>query len=298
MTDTPQIFHSGFISIVGRPNVGKSTLLNHLVGQKISITSRKAQTTRHRITGILTEEQTQFVFVDTPGFQTQYLNTLNKGLNRVVTSSLRDVNVVLFVIEARHFDERDRQVMNLLPTTIPVILVINKVDNMEHKNELLPFIQDIAKERHFAAIVPVSAKQNNQLDTLLDAVRPYLPEGEKIYPEDEVTDRNERFLAAEIVREKVFRFTGEELPYSVSVVIEQFKLEGKLRRINAAILVDKDAHKAMLIGAKGEKLKEIATQARLDMEKLFDGKVFLEVWVKVRSGWADSPQMLKSLGYE
>jgi GTP-binding protein Era len=298
MTDTQQTFHSGFISIVGRPNVGKSTLLNHLVGQKISITSRKAQTTRHRITGILTEEQTQFVFVDTPGFQTQYLNTLNKGLNRVVTSSLRDVNVVLFVIEARHFDERDRQVMNLLPTTIPVILVINKVDNMEHKNELLPFIQDIAKERHFAAIVPVSAKQNNQLDTLLDAVRPYLPEGEKIYPEDEITDRNERFLAAEIVREKVFRFTGEELPYSVSVVIEQFKLEGKLRRINAAILVDKDAHKAMLIGAKGEKLKEIATQARLDMEKLFDGKVFLEVWVKVRSGWADSPQMLKSLGYE
>ena len=298
MTETPQQFHSGFISIVGRPNVGKSTLLNHLIGQKISITSRKAQTTRHRITGILTEDQTQFVFVDTPGFQTQHLNTLNKGLNRVVTSSLRDVNVVLFVIEARHFDERDRQVMNLLPTTIPVLLVINKVDNMEHKNELLPFIQDIAKERHFAAIVPVSAKQNNQLDTLLDAIRPYLPEGEKIYPDDEITDRNERFLAAEIVREKVFRFTGEELPYSVSVVIEQFKLEGKLRRIHAAILVDKDAHKAMLIGAKGEKLKEIATQARLDMEKLFDGKVFLEVWVKVRSGWADSPQMLKSLGYE
>ena len=298
MTDTTKQFHSGFISIVGRPNVGKSTLLNHLIGQKISITSRKAQTTRHRITGILTEDSTQFVFVDTPGFQTQYLNTLNKGLNRVVTSSLRDVNVVLFVIEARHFDERDRQVMNLLPTNIPVMLVINKVDNMEHKNELLPFIQDIAKERHFAAIVPVSAKQNNQLDTLLDAIRPYLPEGEKIYPEDEITDRNERFLAAEIVREKVFRFTGEELPYSVSVIIEQFKLEGKLRRIHAAILVDKEAHKAMLIGAKGEKLKEIATQSRLDMEKLFDGKVFLEVWVKVRSGWADSPQMLKSLGYE
>jgi GTP-binding protein Era len=298
MTDTPAIFYSGFIAIVGRPNVGKSTLLNHLIGQKISITSRKAQTTRHRITGILTEEQTQFVFVDTPGFQTQYLNTLNKGLNRVVTSSLRDVNVVLFVIEARHFDERDRQVMNLLPTNIPVLLVINKVDNMENKSELLPFIEDIAKERHFAAIVPVSAKQEKQLDTLLDAVRPYLPEGEKIYAEDEITDRNERFLAAEIVREKVFRFTGEELPYSVSVVIEQFKLEGKLRRIHAAILVDKDAHKAMLIGSKGEKLKEIGTQARLDMEKLFDGKVYLEVWVKVRSGWADSPQMLKSLGYE
>ncbi len=298
MTDLPHQFHSGFISIVGRPNVGKSTLLNHLIGQKISITSRKAQTTRHRITGILTEEKTQFVFVDTPGFQTQHLNTLNKGLNRVVTGSLRDVNVVLFVIEARIFDERDRQVMNLLPNNIPVLLVINKVDNMENKGELLPFIEGIAQERHFAAIVPVSAKQNKQLDTLLEAIRPYLPEGEQIYAEDEITDRNERFLAAEIVREKVFRFTGEELPYSVSVVIEQFKLEGKLRRIHAAILVDKDAHKAMLIGAKGEKLKEIATQARLDMEKLFDGKVYLEVWIKVRSGWADSPQMLKSLGYE
>jgi GTP-binding protein Era len=291
-------FHSGFIAIVGRPNVGKSTLLNHLIGQKISITSRKAQTTRHRITGILTEDDTQFVFVDTPGFQTQYLNTLNKGLNKVVTSSLRDVNVVMFVVEARIFDERDRMVMKLLPTDIPVVLVINKVDNMTNKAEILPFIQDVAAERHFAAIVPVSAKHDNQLDTLLEAIRPFIPEGEKIYPDDEITDRNERFLAAEIVREKVFRFTGEELPYSVSVVIEQFKLDGKLRRIHAAILVDKEAHKAMLIGAKGEKLKEIATQARLDMEKLFDGKVYLEVWIKVRSGWADSPQMLKSLGYE
>lgn len=291
-------FHSGFIAIVGRPNVGKSTLLNHLVGQKISITSRKAQTTRHRITGILTEEHAQFVFVDTPGFQTKHLNTLNRGLNRVVTSSLRNVNVVLFVIEARNFDERDRQVMNLLPKNMPVLLVINKVDNMENKSELLPFIQEIAKEREFTAIVSVSAKQNKQLDTLLNAIRPYLLEGGKIYPEDEITDRNERFLAAELVREKVFRFTGEELPYSVSVVIEQFKIEGKLRRIHAAILVDKDAHKAMLIGKHGEKLKEIATQARLDMETLFDGKVYLEVWIKVRSGWADNAQVLKSLGYE
>lgn len=297
MTDSSP-FHCGFIAIVGRPNVGKSTLLNHLIGQKVSITSRKAQTTRHRITGILTEDKAQFVFVDTPGFQTEHLNTLNKGLNKVVTSSLRDVNVVLFVIEARHFDDRDRLVMNLLPKNAPVLLVINKVDSMEDKNELLPFMQEISKEREFTAIVPVSAKHDKQLDTLLDAIRPFLPEGEKIYPEDEVTDRNERFLAAEIVREKVFRFTGEELPYSVSVVIEQFKMDGKMRRIHAAILVDKDAHKAMLIGKNGEKLKEIATQARLDMEKLFDGKVFLEVWIKVRSGWADSAQMLKSLGYE
>ncbi|MBI4807783.1 MAG: GTPase Era [Nitrosomonadales bacterium] len=297
MTES-QNFHSGFIAIVGRPNVGKSTLLNHLIGQKISITSRKAQTTRHRITGILTEDKTQFVFVDTPGFQTQHTNALNRGMNRVVTSSLREVNVVLFVLEARHFDERDQQVMELLPQDRPVILVINKADLLDDKAELLPFIEKISLLRHFAAIVPISARQGKQLDTLLDAIRPYIPEGEHLYAEDEITDRNERFLAAELLREKVFRFTGEELPYSVSVVIEQFKLEGKLRRINAAILVDKEAHKAMLIGSKGEKLKEIATQARLDMEKLFDGKVFLEVFVKVRSGWADSAQMLKSLGYE
>ena len=291
-------FNSGFIAIVGRPNVGKSTLLNRLIGQKISITSRKAQTTRHRINGILTEEHTQFVFVDTPGFQTKHLNTLNRGLNRVVTSSLRDVHVVLFVIETRHFDERDKQVMALLPKHLPVLLVINKVDNMADKSYLLPFIKEISLERDFAAIVAVSAKQGQQLDTLLDAIRPLLPEGERIYLDDEITDRNERFLAAELVREKVFRFTGEELPYSVSVVIEQFKMEGAMRRIHAAILVDKDAHKAMLIGKSGEKLKEIATQARLDMEKLFDGKVYLEVWVKVRSGWADNAQTLKSLGYQ
>lgn len=290
-------FRSGFIAIVGRPNVGKSTLLNHLVGQKVSITSRKAQTTRHRIIGIVTEEQMQFVFVDTPGFQTKHLNTLNRGMNRVVTSSLREVNVVLFVIEAHHFDERDTEVMNLLPKHLPVLLVINKVDNLSDKATLLPFIQEMSHKRGFAAIVAVSAKQNLQLDTLLNAIRPYMPEGERIYPEDEVTDRNERFLAAELVREKVFRFTGDELPYSVSVIIEQFKMDGMMRRIHAAILVDKEAHKAMLIGKSGEKLKEIATQARLDMEKLFDGKVYLEVWVKVRSGWADNAQTLKSLGY-
>ncbi|MEW5903112.1 MAG: GTPase Era [Pseudomonadota bacterium] len=297
MTQT-DIQHAGFIAIVGRPNVGKSTLLNHLIGQKISITSRKAQTTRHRITGILTQGATQYVFVDTPGFQTQHSNALNQSMNRVVTSSLREVHVVLFVIEARHFDERDQQVLELLPKDRPVILVINKADLMKDKNELLPFIEKVAALCKFDAIVPVSARQDKQLDTLLAAVRPYLPEGEHLYAEDDITDRNERFLAAEILREKVFRFTGEELPYSVSVVIEQFKEEGRLRRINAAILVDKEAHKVMLIGHKGEKIKEIATQARLDMEKLFDGKVFLEVFVKVRSGWADSAHMLKSLGYD
>ncbi len=291
-------FRSGFIAIIGRPNVGKSTLLNHLIGQKISITSRKAQTTRHRISGILTEELAQFVFVDTPGFQTTHLNGLNRGLNRVVTSSLRDVSVVLFVIEALNFDERDSQVLKLLPQEIPVLLVINKIDNLENKLELLPFMQLMAKQRDFSAIVPVSAKRDTQLDTLLDAIRPYLPEGDKIYHEDEVTDRNERFIAGELIREQIFRLTGDELPYSVSVVIEQFKVEGKLRRIHSAILVDKDSHKAMLIGKNGEKLKEIATQARLAMERLFDGKVHLEVWIKVRSGWADNAYVLKSLGYD
>jgi len=296
MNDTS--FRSGYVAIVGRPNVGKSTLLNHLVGQKISITSRKAQTTRHRIVGILTDEHSQFVFVDTPGFQTKHKNALNRGMNRTVTGALRDVDAVLFVVEARHYDERDKKVLALLPDDVPVILVINKIDYFADKNEALPFIERLAKEREFSAIVPVSAKQEKQLDTLLEAIRPHLPEGEAIYAEDEITDRNERFLAAELLREKVFRFTGEELPYSASVVIEQFKVEGTLRRIHAAILVDKEAHKAMLIGARGAKLKEIATQARLDMEKLFDGKVFLEVFVKVKSGWADDERVLKSLGYE
>ncbi|HSM98616.1 MAG TPA: GTPase Era [Gallionella sp.] len=292
------LFRCGYVAIVGRPNVGKSTLLNHLIGQKISITSRKAQTTRHRITGILTDAQGQFIFVDTPGFQTRFKNALNRGMNRTVSGVLNEVDVVLFVVEAGHFDERDQVVLEMLPAAARVVLVINKMDYYANKREALPFIEKLSREREFAAIVPVSAKQGLQLDTLLEAIRPLLPEGEAIYGEDEITDRNERFLAAELLREKVFRFTGEELPYSTSVVIEQFKQEGNLRHIHAAILVDKEAHKAMLIGAKGAKLKEIATQARLDMEKLFDGKVFLEVFVKVKSGWADDERVLKSLGYE
>ena len=302
----PESFRSGYIAIVGRPNVGKSTLLNHLIGQKISITSRKAQTTRHRIHGIFTDEHAQFVFVDTPGFQTKHLNALNRGMNRVVTSSLRDVQVVVFVLEALRYDERDQEVLKLLPDNRPVLLVINKIDEVEDKGQLFSFAERVAADfKHvlsraegFAAIVPVSAKQGTKIDELREALRRHLPPGELIYDADDITDRSEKFLAAEMLREKVFRFTGEELPYSVSVVIEQFKLEGKLRRISAAILVDKEAHKAMLIGKKGEKLKEIATQARLDMEKLFDGKVFLEVFVKVRSGWADDARVLKSLGYE
>lgn len=298
MTDISHPFRSGFVAIVGRPNVGKSTLLNHLVGQKISITSRKAQTTRHRIHGIHTDATSQFVFVDTPGFQTKHLNALNRGMNRVVTSSLRDVQVVVFVLEALRYDERDREVLKLLPDNRPVVLVINKIDEVQDKAQLLPFAERVAQDFKFADIVPVSAKQGSKLDELLDALRRHLPEGELIYDADDVTDRSERFLAAELLREKVFRFTGDELPYSTSVIIEQFKQEGRLRRIHAAILVDKEAHKAMLIGRKGEKLKEIATQARIDMEKMFDGKVYLEVFVKLRSGWADNERVLRSLGYE
>lgn len=293
-----QPFRCGYVAIVGRPNVGKSTLLNHLIGQKISITSRKAQTTRHRIHGIFTDAHSQFVFVDTPGFQTKHLNALNRGMNRVVTTSLREVQVVLYVLEAMRYDERDQEVLKLLPQGQPVILVINKIDEVADKGQLFDFAERVAKDFAFTAIVPVSAKLGRKVDELREAIRGLLPESEMIYDEDDITDRNERFLASELLREKVFRFTGDELPYSVSVVVEQFKMEGSMRRISAAILVDKEAHKAMLIGRKGEKLKEIATQARLDMEKLFDGKVFLEVFVKVRSGWADSAQMLKSLGYE
>jgi GTP-binding protein Era len=291
-------FRTGFVAIVGRPNVGKSTLLNHLIGQKISITSRKAQTTRHRIHGIHTDERSQFVFVDTPGFQTRHLNALNRSMNRVVTSSLRDVQVVVFVLEALRYDERDQEVVKLLPDNRPVILAINKIDEVGDKSQLFSFAQRVAQDFNFSAIVPVSAKLGSKLDELLEAIRDKLPAGELIYDKDDITDRSERFLAAEILREKIFRFTGDELPYSTSVLIEQFKLEGKLRRIHAAILVDRDAHKAMLIGKKGEKLKEIATQARLDMEKLFDGKVYLEVFIKLRSGWADDERVLRTLGYE
>ena len=299
----PADLRSGYIAIVGRPNVGKSTLLNRLIGQKISITSRKAQTTRYRIHGIYTDERTQFVFVDTPGFQTKHLNALNRGMNRVVTSSLRDVQAVMYVLEALRYDERDREVLKLLPDNRPVLLVINKIDEVADKGELFAFAERVAQDFKFADIVPVSAKQGTKLDELREALRRHLPKGELIYDKDDITDRSERFLAAEILREMIFRYTGDELPYSTSVVIEQFKLEGprlqpKLRRIHAAILVDREAHKAMLIGKKGEKLKEIATQARLDMEKLFDGKVFLEVFVKLRSGWADDERVLRSLGYE
>lgn len=290
-------YRTGYIAIIGRPNVGKSTLLNNLVGQKVSITSKKAQTTRHRINGILTDAQSQFIFVDTPGFQTRHTNRLNSLMNRTVTQSMRDVNVVIFVIEALHFDERDRLVLKLLPADRPVILVINKIDQLADKLRLLPFLEKMAKEFAFAAMIPISAQEGLQLPQLLSTIRPYLPENQPLFDPDEATDRSERFIAAELIREKLFRLTGEEIPYSASITIDKFTTEGELRKIHACIIVDKAGHKAIIIGKDGEKLKVIATQARKDMEKVFGGKVYLEVWVKVKTGWADDAQMLKSLGY-
>ena len=291
-------FQTGFIAIVGRPNVGKSTLLNRLVGQKVSITSRKAQTTRHRINGILTDQQSQFVFVDTPGFQTQHTNRLNNMMNRVVTQSLKEVDVVLFIIEALHFDDRDKLILKLLPNNKPVILVINKIDNLADKTLLLPFLDEMAKCFAFDAMVPISAEKKIQLPSLLDSIRPHLPQGVPLFDKDDITDRNERFVAAELVREKLFRLMGDEIPYATSVVIEAFKMEGSLRRIHASIIVEKANQKAIVIGKNGEKLKAIGTQARKEMEKFFGGKVFLQIWVKVKSGWADDSKVLRSLGYD
>jgi GTP-binding protein Era len=290
-------FRCGTIAIVGRPNVGKSTMLNHILGAKLSITSRKAQTTRHRLLGIHTTEDAQYLFVDTPGFQLKHINALNRGMNKTVKQVMSEVDVVLFVVESTRFGDADRKVLDILPKNTPVLLVINKADLLDDKNELLPYIQQRGQDFPFTAIVPISAKRNLHLDDLLLAIREHLPEQPAIYGEDELTDRNERFLAAELVREKVFRLLGEELPYSITVEIEKFEQEGALRRIHAAIIVDKEGQKPILIGKGGEKLKKISTEARQDMEKLFGGKVWLETWVKVRGGWADDERALKSLGY-
>lgn len=289
---------SGYIAIVGRPNVGKSTLLNHLIGEKISIVSRKAQTTRHRITGILTEADAQFVFVDTPGFQTKFSNALNRAMNRGVTQTLNDVDLVLFVIEAGRYDAKDKAVVRLLPKDRPVILVINKTDLLKQRDALLPFLAEVSADFDYAAVVPVSAAKGRQTQDLLKEARKYLPNEGLMFPEDDLTDKSERFLASEYIREKVFRLIGDELPYSIAVEIEKFEIEGNLRRIFAAIVVDRENHKAIVIGKGGESLKRIATEARQDMERLFDGKVYLEVWVKVKSGWNDDERLLKSLGYE
>ena len=301
----------GLVAIVGRPNVGKSTLLNALVGQKVSITSSKAQTTRHRITGIRShgtadEGGAQFVFVDTPGFQTQHVAALNRTLNRTVQSVLSDVDVVLFVVEAGRFGLDDAKVLSLVSSQVgsasefakPVFLIANKLDAVHRRAELAPWLKNMQERHAFAEFVPLSAKKDADVQRLLGIIQPYLPEQSWLYEEDALTDRSDRFLASEIIREKLFRLTGDELPYTSTVVIDKFEEEGNLRRIAASIVVERDAHKGMIIGAGGERLKRIGSEARQELEKLLDAKVFLELWVKVRSGWADDEAHLRSYGYE
>ncbi len=315
----------GLVAIVGRPNVGKSTLLNALVGQKISITSNKAQTTRHRITGIRSEGTAQFVFVDTPGFQMKHKAALNRTLNRTVLSSLGDVDVVLFVCEAGRFGLPDAKVLALLPQDKPAILVANKLDTLTRRHDVLPWLKTMQERHSFNEYVPLSATREADAQRLLGIIEPYLPQQPWLYEEDALTDRSDRFLASEMIREKLFRLTGDELPYNCTVVIDKFEeidgpedaasqrpppegdasasggrapRRGNLRRIAASIVVEREAHKGMVIGDGGERLKRIGSEARQELEHLWQAKVFLELWVKVRSGWADDEAHLRSYGYE
>ena len=300
----------GLIAIVGKPNVGKSTLLNALVGQKISITSRKAQTTRHRITGMHTVGATQFVFVDTPGFQTRHNNALNRALNKTVKGAVGDVDLILFVVEAGMFNQADAKVLALLGKDIPTLLLANKLDQVNRRADIAPWLQEMQQRHAFAEFVPMSAKNAKDIGRLLAICEKYLPEQPWRYAEDELTDRSEKFLASETVREKLFRLTGDELPYTSTVVIDKFEEEpgrgkGKdgvktkrMVRIAATIVVERDTHKAMVIGDKGERIKRIGTETRVELEKLMDAKVFIEMWVKVRSGWADDEARVRSFGYE
>ena len=299
MTEQQTETYCGFIAIVGRPNVGKSTLLNKILGQKISITSRKAQTTRHRIVGIKTEGVYQEIYVDTPGLHIEEKRAINRLMNRAASSAITDVDLVIFVVDGTHWNDDDEMVLNKLrKTNVPVVLAINKIDNIKHKDDLLPFITEISRKFAFNDVVPISAEKGNNLEVIENIVRQSLRLGVHHFPEDYVTDRSQRFMASEIIREKLMRFMGEELPYSVTVEIEQFKVnERGTYEINALILVERDGQKKIVIGHKGEKLKKIGTEARLDMERLFDNKVHLELWVKVKSGWADDERALRSLGY-
>jgi GTP-binding protein Era len=294
----------GLVAIVGKPNVGKSTLLNALVGQKISITSRKAQTTRHRIAGIHTRGDTQYVFVDTPGFQTRHTNALNRSLNRTVLGAIGDVDLILFVVEAGRFSVADERVLSLLGGSTPTLLVANKLDQVQQRSDLAPWLQEMQQRHAFAEFVPMSAKNGKDIDRLLVICEKYLPLQQWRHSADELTDRSEKFLASETVREKLFRLTGDELPYTSTVIIDKFEEEAgrgshkRMVRIAATIVVERDTHKAMVIGEKGERIKTIGTQTRLELEKQLDAKVFIELWVKVRSGWADDEARVRSFGYD
>lgn len=294
--DTPP-FRCGHIAIVGRPSVGKSTLLNALVGQKLSITSNKPQTTRHRITGILTEPQAQFIFVDTPGFQTLHRSRLNERLNRAVRETLADVDVVLLVLDAARIVDADRDVIALLPDDVAAVAAINKIDIVKDKSALLPRLAEVARLHPFVALIPVSAEKGTQLTALKTEIAKALPQSAPLYPADDLTDRDERFLAAEFIREKIFRLLGDEVPYATTVGIDSFALEGDLRRIHATVYVAKTGQRGMLLGENGSRMKAIASQARADMERLFGGRVFLEVWVRVKPKWAESEMSLTRFGY-
>ncbi|MBI0005748.1 GTPase Era [Gilliamella sp. W8126] len=298
MTESKQ--HCGFVAIVGRPNVGKSTLLNQLLGQKVSITSRKAQTTRHRIVGIDTQGDDQIIYIDTPGLHIEEKRAINRLMNRAASSSIGDVELVIFVVEGTHWTDDDEMVAGKLKDCkAPVLLVINKIDNVTDKTQLLPHIQEISQKINFLDVVPISAEKGEGVDIIKDIVKKHLPVGEHHFPEDFITDRSQRFMASEIIREKLMRFLGDELPYSVTVEIEQFKVDERtgMYRINGLILVERDGQKKMVIGNKGEKIKKIGIEARKDMQLFFDNKVHLELWVKVKAGWADDERALRSLGY-
>lgn len=288
----------GTVSLVGRPNTGKSSLLNKLVGEKLSIVSPRPQTTRHLVTGILTRPGCQYVFVDAPGNPPKLKSVLHKALNRRVGEAASQADVVLFVVEALRFGPEDKAALERIPGGQKVVAVVNKVDSVKRSSDLIPFLDRLGKTRDFAAMVPVSAQTGRNLPELLKVVAQALPEGPAVYPEDQLTDKDERFFAAEMLREKLFQTLGEELPYRCEVVIDSFKEEGRLRRIEASILVERDSQKAIVLGAKGERLKGMASAARKDLERLFDGKVYLGVWVKVRRAWTDDARVLRQLGYE
>ena len=288
----------GTIGMAGRPNTGKSSLLNRLVGEKLSIVSAKPQTTRHLVTGILTRPGCQYIFVDAPGQQASAKSTLHRRLNRRATEAARDADVALFVVEALKFTDEDRMALERIPKEQRIVAAINKIDTLKNREQLIPFLDRLAKTRDFAAMVPVSARTGKNIQELLSALREALPEGAAVYPADQLTDRDERFFAAELLREKIFESMGQELPYRCEVVIDSFKQEGRLRRIEATILVERDSQKPIVLGAGGGRLKRIATAARKDMEKLFGGKVYLGAWVKVRKAWTDDARVLRQLGYE
>ena len=300
MTESPAEAktYCGYIAIVGRPNVGKSTLLNHLLRQKISITSRKPQTTRHRILGISSDDQYQCVFVDTPGLHGNAHKKLNQVMNDTVAQVVKGVDIVLFLVDKTNFNAADQRVLDLLQhVQVPVLLLVNKVDLVKDKASLLPFIDGVSSKYPFAEIVPVSALGGHNLESIENLVKKYLPPGNFLFPEDQITDRSSRFLAAELIREKVTRQLGDELPYEVTVEIENFKQEGAILHIHGLILVDKPGQKKILVGKDGERLKTIGSSARQDMEKAFETKIMLNLWVKVKSGWADDERALQSLGY-